>query len=103
MEATLMGHLYGLSDPDLVILDEESIVVWVGDDGYPTFGPHSRFSAIDLVKRCAMAKRSLATDDDWTAAIKAACAVANGEKHKPDVWVVRYDLELIAIDYPELR
>jgi len=98
-----MPTVYGLSDPELTILDEDSIVIWIGDDGYPTFGPHSRFSAIDLAKRCAMSKRSLATDEDWTSAIKAACAVGDQQDPKPDIWVVRYDPELIAIDFPELN
>jgi hypothetical protein len=96
----LMARVLGVSGL-FNILDEESIVVWIGDEGYPTFGPHSRFAAIEHRDREAMAKRSLATRDDWISAIKAASDAADQDETKPDVYVALYDPGLAALLFPQ--
>ena len=94
-----MARVLGISGM-FNILDEGGLVVWIGEDGYPTFGPHARFSAIEHRERAAMARRSVATKDDWTSVIAKACDAADQDDAKPDVYVVLYDPSVAAMLFP---
>jgi len=95
----LMARVLGISG-FFNILDETCLVVWIGDEGFPTYGPQPRFAAIDPRQREAMAKRSLATEDDWRSVIKSACDAADRDESKPDVCVVLFDPGLAAKLFP---
>ncbi len=90
-----MPRVLGISSA-FRILDETCLIVWIGDDGYPTFGPNSRYAAIEHGQLAAMAARSVATDDDWARVINTACAAAEQDEAKPDVYLIDYDPRRLA-------